>query len=91
MKLKNCIFLTTTALFSAIASMKISLAGDKMFYNVLENSVNFTDKPNTGDTNTLVIYASIAIIALIALVVINVKDSKKKKKNAKTKDNTDEE
>lgn len=90
MKLKNCIFLTTTALFSTIASVTTALAGDKIFSNTFDKVVDFTDKPNTGDTNTLVIYASIAIIAIIALVVINVKDSKKKKKNIEDKGNTEE-
>lgn len=78
MKFRNCIFLTTTALFTSILSIKNSLAGDYIF-NM--ERLGHLDKPNTGDTNTFVIYGAIALIALISLILLNLKDSNKNTSN----------
>lgn len=64
-----------------ISSTKVSFAGDKLIGGLFGNLNAISDKPNTGDTNTLVIYGAVAIIALIMLIVINVKDSNFNKKN----------
>lgn len=76
--LKKSIFLTTTMISGALCSMT-SFAGDKAIYDIFNKSVGeLSDKPNTGDTNIMLLYGAIAVIALVALIVVNVKGNKKK-------------
>lgn len=66
--------LALCGVFSSITSV---FAGDKLInFNVISTEVS--NKPNTGDTNTLIIYGSIAVVALLALIFVNLKSSKKK-------------
>ena len=89
--MKKSMLTLCMSLFSSMVLLKESFAGDRLFDFV--NTVS--DKPNTGDSNTMIIYGSLAIVALIVLIMLNVKDSKKKnneENNIKdnTEDNTEE-
>lgn len=89
MKLRNCIFVSTTMLMSLISS-KIAFAGDSLF----DIAYSVSDKPNTGDSNTLIIYASVIGIALIALIFVNCtgkskNNTVKSSKDGDTKEDSD--
>lgn len=51
----------------SLISSKVAFAGDFLF----DVASGITDKPNTGDSNILIIYGAIIGIALIALIFIN--------------------
>lgn len=75
--MKKYIASISLALCGVLSSITNVFAGDKLInFNAISEKVS--NKPNTGDTNTLIIYGSIAIIALLVLIFINLKDSKKK-------------
>ena len=64
------------ALFTSIlASTVASFAGDKSLLSNIANSG--IEKPNTGDTNMILVYGGIIAVVAILLVVINLKGSKK--------------
>lgn len=61
---------------SVLMSTMTSFAGDRLLSNAFELSTN---KPNTGDTNMVLIYGAIIALAVLLLVIINFKGSKKNK------------
>lgn len=61
---------------SILMSTMTSFAGDRLLSNAFELSTN---KPNTGDTNMVLIYGAIIAVAIVLLIVINFKGSKKNK------------
>lgn len=61
---------------SVLMSTMTSFAGDRLLSNTFELSTN---KPNTGDTNMVLIYGAIIAVAVLLLVIINFKGSKKNK------------
>ena len=84
MNMKKCIFFTTTTLFTMINS-GISYAGDYL----IDRPVDFTNKPNTGDTNTLIIYSAILGVSVIALLFLNLTGKSKKKDIASLDEKSD--
>ena len=58
------------AICSALTKVINVFAGDSLF-SITNNDLSA--KPNTGDTNVLIIYGSIAFIALLVLILINIK------------------
>lgn len=78
--MKRYITSISLALCGVLSSIKNVFAGDKLIdFNLV--SAEISNKPNTGDTNTLIIYGSVALIALLVLIFINVKGLKKNKDN----------
>lgn len=78
--MKKYITSISLALCGVLSSITNVFAGDKLInFNTISTEVS--NKPNTGDTNTLIIYGSIAVIALLVLIFINIKDLGKKKDN----------
>ena len=75
------------AVCSVLTKVTTVFAGDSLF-SITNNDLSA--KPNTGDTNVLIIYGLIAVVALLVLILINVKGSKKKginKENNSKEDN----
>ena len=74
--MKKYIASISLALCGVLSSITNVFAGDKLIsFGTI--SIGVSNKPNTGDTNTLIIYGSIAVVALLALIFINLKGSKK--------------
>lgn len=74
--MKKYALLMTSALGVMVNNIK-SFAGDSLVYNLV-SKVNdgVLDKPNTGDTNSLLVYGGIIAVVVILLVLINMKGSK---------------
>lgn len=74
--MKKYITSMSLALCGVLSSITNVFAGDKLIsFGTI--SIGVSNKPNTGDTNTLIIYGSIAVVALLALIFINLKGLKK--------------
>ena len=57
-----------------------SFAGDGIINNTLLDS----NKPNTGDTNTILIYGAVVATVIILLLVLNLKKPKKNSEEQNT-------
>lgn len=65
--------LLMTAIPALLLSKIQSFAGEGVVNNMLLDN----NKPNTGDTNTMLIYGAVVVIVVILLLVLNLKKPKK--------------
>ena len=65
--------LLMTAMPALLLSSIHSFAGEGIVNNVLSDN----NKPNTGDTNTMLIYGAVVAVVIILLLVLNLKKPKK--------------
>ena len=64
--------LLMTAIPALLLSNIQSFAGEGIVNNLIDNN-----KPNTGDTNTMLIYGGVVAVVIILLLALNLKKPKK--------------
>lgn len=82
--MRKYISLISLISFGFLTSIKNVFAGDEFIkFNTVSSEI--INKPNTGDTNALIIYGSIIAISILALIIINIKSLRKNKNNNESK------